>query len=163
MKSQKILIAGLILMVVLNICTLGFIIFKSNHGFGHRMGGRHGGPGKFIGKRLGFTEQQEQELTILRETHEKKMCAIRTKTDSLRKQHFALMKAGSFDGAKSDQLAIEMGNVHAQREKEMANYFVSIKALCTKEQQEGYNEFIDRVSEHMPGSRRGGPGGLKCD
>lgn len=154
MKSQKILIAGLILMVVLNICTLGFIVFKFNHGFGHRMGGRHT-PGKFIGKRLGFSDQQEEALVKLREVHDQKMSAIRERTDSLRKQHFALLKAESFDAAKSDQLSVEIGKVHADMEREMASYFASIKTLCTKEQQEDYNKFIDRVSEHMPGSHRG--------
>lgn len=154
MKStQKLLIAGLILMVVLNICTLGFIVFKANHGFG-RMGGKHG-HGKFIGKRLGFSPEQEEALTKLREEKETKMAAIREKMTSLRKQRFELIKTEPFDAAKADQLAEEIGNCHAEIEKLMAGYFVSVKALCTKEQLEEYNKFIDRVSEHMPGSHRG--------
>jgi Spy/CpxP family protein refolding chaperone len=154
MKSQKILIAGLVLMVLLNIGTLGFIIFRSNHGFGHRMGGKHS-PGKFIGKRLGFSDQQEESLVKLREVHDKKMEVIRMKTDSLRMQHFALLKADVFDETRSNQVSEEIGKVHAEMEKEMAMYFASVKELCTKEQLEDYNAFIDRVSEHMPGSHRG--------
>ncbi len=159
-SSQKILIAGLILMVLLNIGTLGFILFKSNHHRDHHMrGGRgHGGPGKFIGKRLNFTPEQEAALSKLRTDHDLKMDQLREKTESLRKQRFELIKSEPYDSVKTNQLAFEIGNAHAEIEKEMARHFVAIKALCTKDQLADFNQFIDRLSDHMPGGHRGGFG-----
>ncbi|HVD98712.1 MAG TPA: periplasmic heavy metal sensor [Cytophagaceae bacterium] len=160
MKSQKILVAGLILMVLLNICTLGVVLFKSSEdeGPGHHMGmddkGKHH-RGKMIGKRLNFTPEQEAALEKLRAKHDAVMAPLREKMDTLRKQRLALLKADTFDAAKSDQLAAEIGTVQTAIEKEMANHFVEIKALCKKDQLEEYNKFIDRIGQRKFGERRG--------
>ncbi len=165
MKStQKILIAGLILMVVLNICTLGFILFKHNHGFGHGMGGRQG-HGKLLGKRLGFTPEQEAALEKLRPAHEAAMASFRGRMDSLRRAHVAVIKAEPFDSEKAALLAEEIGKCHTEMEKHMAVHFLEIKALCTNEQLGAFNQFLDRMTEHrgrhgMGGNRHGSGAGF---
>ncbi len=156
MKStQKILVAGLILMVLLNLCTLGYILFKPNRGghgkYAHRMEGRHG-HGKYFKQRLNLTPEQESSLEKLRAAHEEKMSAYKEKIEGLRKQRFELIKSDSFDAVKADQIALEIGNVHAEMEKQVAEHFLAIRALCTKEQLTGFNDFIDRISERMAGS-----------
>lgn len=154
MKSQRILIAGLILMVLLNIGTLGYILFKHNHGGrfgGHRDQHERGGPGKFIGKRLHFTEEQEAALGKLREEHFAKMTVQKEKIDTLRKQLLALVKAEPYDAAKANAITTEIGKAHAEIESEMASHFTAIKALCTKDQLAEFDKLIDRIGEHRPG------------
>lgn len=156
MKSQKILIGGLVLMVLLNIGTLGYILLKPNHGGrfgGHRMGEKHGGggPGRFIGKRLHFSEEQEAALDKLREEHFAKLTVQREKIDTLRKQLLALVKTEPYDAAKADAITTEIGKSHAEIEKEMASHFTAIKAMCTKDQLVEFDKFIDRIGEHKPG------------
>jgi Spy/CpxP family protein refolding chaperone len=146
MKSQKILIAALILMVAINICTLGFIIYKSQHR--HRGDGeRHGPPGKFLSKRLHLTEEQEQAMNVLRKENEEKMSVFRARKDSLRKESFELIKSDVYDTTRASEIANEIGNCHKEMEKQMATHFLAIKKLCTKEQQADFNKFIDHIAE----------------
>jgi Spy/CpxP family protein refolding chaperone len=147
MKSQKILIAGLILMVVVNICTLGFIIYKSQHRHYRNDREKHGSPGKFLSKRLHMNAEQEQSLDKLRKENEKKMSVLRARKDSLRKQSFELIKSDVYDITRADEIANEIGNCHKEMEKQMATYFLAIKALCTKEQLADFNKFIDHIAE----------------
>ena len=148
MKSQKILIAGLILMVVVNICTLGFIIYKSQHKhYRNDHGERFGSPGKFLSERLHLSAAQEASLDKLRKENERKMSVLRARKDSLRKQSFELIKKDVYDVSRADELANEIGNCHKEMEKQMAAYFMSIKSLCTKEQQADFNRFIDHIAE----------------
>ncbi len=147
MKSQKILIAGLILMVAVNICTLGFIIYKSQHRHFRGEGERHGPPGKFLSKRLHLSEDQEKSMNLLRKDNEEKMSVLRAKKDSLRKQSFELIKTDAYDTVRANEIANEIGSCHKEMEKQMATYFLSVKKLCTKEQQADFNKFIDHIAE----------------
>lgn len=167
MKStQKILVVGLILMGVLNICTLGFIIFKSQQhkhflGEDRDVEERHGpgGPSKFLSKKLHLTIEQEEILEKLRKPHEENMSKLRALKDSLRKQAFKLVKNDPYDSIKANVVANETGNCHKEMEKEMVAHFLAIKALCTKEQQVDFNNFI----EHISSERIHGHGGQDGD
>ena len=162
MKLTRILVAGLILMVVLNICTLGFIIYKSQQHKHFQVEDRNGeerhgggGPGKFLSKKLHLTADQEAALEKMRQPHEEKMSKFRALKDSLRKQAFQLVENDPYDSVKANAVAIEIGNCHKEMEKEMVAHFRAIKALCTKEQQADFNEFIEHISnEKMHGNGR---------
>ena len=150
MTSQRILIAGLILLGVLNICTLGFILFKSQQHGKHFYGNGHNDqnenhPGKFLSKRLHFTPEQEASLEKMRKPHEEKVAFYKAKKDSLRKQSFELIKADTYDTVRADAISKELAVYQRDLEKEMTTHFLAIKALCTKDQQEDFNKFIDHV------------------
>lgn len=158
-STQKILIAGLILMVVLNIGTLGFILCKSQEKSHHRMGMEGGGErhrhGKFLGKKLDFTEAQEESLGKLKKEHEEKLSVLKERSHVLRKQQFELIKAETYDQKKGDEIADEIGTIHREMDKEMAAHFLAIKALCTKEQLPKFNAFIDKISDRKSGFGHG--------
>jgi protein CpxP len=160
MKStQKILIAALILMVLLNIGTLGFVFLRHQHGpYFMREGFRQG---RFMDK-LKMTEEQKKSIEKLRNTHEEKMSSLRAMTDSLRKQRFELMKITPYDSSQGNILAARLGDIQEEMEKQITSHFLSIRALCTQEQLPEYNKFIDRLSSRMSNGSRYGGGRQGC-
>ena len=162
-NTQKLLIGGLILMVVLNLCTLGFILFKPHHGH-HRGGhgdqwGDHRGFGDKRGggpfKELNLTAEQETKLNDLKVNLDSKMDSLRQQADKLRKAQFALLKSDQVDPAIVNKQAAEIGNCFTEMEKLTFKHFSDIKKVLTKEQQAGFNKFVEEM-----GSRRHGPHGF---
>ena len=166
-NTQKLLIGGLILMVVLNLCTLGFILFRPHHGgrgpecgigFDHGKG-HHRNPFK----ELNLTPEQEEKMIGLKTQLDTKMDSIRQKADKLREERFALLKSEPIDQAAANTKAIEIGNCFAQMEKITFEHFLAVKKILTKEQQAGFEKFIEQMCRrqgrhHMKGMHGDGFG-----
>ncbi|HSZ24500.1 MAG TPA: periplasmic heavy metal sensor [Cytophagaceae bacterium] len=145
--TNKILIVALVSMVVLNIGTLGFIYYKSQHHkrFVKSEWRNEFNKGEFLSKRLNFTEEQEVAFRKLRKEHKKEKDAVKAKIDSLRKQEFELLKNDPYDATTANVLASEIGANQKEIELLMSKHFLAVKALCTKEQLSDFNELIDHI------------------
>ena len=149
-KIQKILVGGLILMVVLNLCTLGFILFRPHHG-GHGARGYGWGGHHNPFKELNLNSAQEEKMLELKTQLDNKMDSLRQKADKLREERFTLLKNETVNLAEANAKAIEIGNCFTQMEKLTFDHFLAIKKLLTKEQQAGFEKFVEQM-----GSRRQG-------
>jgi Spy/CpxP family protein refolding chaperone len=150
-NTQKLLIGGLILMVVLNMCTLGFILYRPFHGEFDDIVNRHE-PSMGPLKALHLTAEQEDVMKQLKSDLDLKMDSLRERADELRDRQFKLLKGDTDNSALANSQAEEIGKCFTEMEKLLFNHFSDVKKILTKEQQAQFYKFTEQM-----GKRRMGP------
>jgi len=142
--NNKILIGAIIVLALINVFAIFFILKKCGPNT------KKGDPKQrieMIAKRLEFTPEQTIEF-------EKAYLEHRTWVDknaedvlSLRKKMFAVAQTN--DTLQLQELAEEIGENQANKEKKTALHFASIRKWCTPKQQRKFDRMLLRQMERM--------------
>jgi Spy/CpxP family protein refolding chaperone len=145
--TQKILIAGIVVLVILNLTTLSYIFFTSRNNFCSPPSEKRWDKKNILKEKLHLTDIQNEQVLQFKKDHRSKVSELRKKIDSLRKQEFETIKSAPFDADKANNIALAIGNAHTDLEKQNIAHFLEIRKILTQDQLPYFIEFIDFIKD----------------
>ena len=142
MNKTKLLIWAVVLLVVLNVTTIGTILY---HNYTESVNsktivitaeGTNMLNGRFFRQTLGFDNAQMVTFREANREFRPKANRIIYQIDSLKNEMFTELKKTKSDTIKLNRLSLETGALHADLKKETNRFYLKIKTVCTPEQLE---------------------------
>ncbi|NVJ48221.1 MAG: Spy/CpxP family protein refolding chaperone [Cytophagia bacterium] len=151
MKKSKTIGIAVIVLALMNVILLAFLWFGQKHN--KRL--ISGGGGLFVlTEKLGLSEDQKDQLAVLREEHFQRMEPLRRQSHESRDRLHSLWASGGTT-EQIDSLSANIGHIQAQIEKNTFQHFSEIRAICNPEQKKIFDQIIKDVLRQ--GERREGP------
>ncbi|MCX6273914.1 MAG: Spy/CpxP family protein refolding chaperone [Bacteroidetes bacterium] len=140
MDNSKFLKAAIIVLLLINISTLGFMWFHNAPG--NMNPPPHREIGDFLMHELNFTDAQRHQFEELREDHRKSVDALRDESRKMHDEFFGLLGASVADSVKINLLADSLTALQKQIELSTFFHFQKVRAMCSPEQQQKFDEVI---------------------
>lgn len=150
MKRQKVVLLLIMLIVA-------FLVAEP---VGRCCGQKGRGDGTRMAQELGLTQEQQEQLRLLRQKHKAERPDTRAEVKALRRQIAEELKKSSPSRSKIKTLADKIGAIHAANAVRMADHMLEVKVILTPEQ---FSKMLD-IKEQRGGHKKGpgkGPGGRK--
>jgi hypothetical protein len=149
-KENKILSLLILLLVVMNISTIGFCWILWNKMEHHQNGsfGIQNPPPiqrNIIEDQLQLNAEQRKQFNDLLEQHFASRKVIDDKINSLRDQLFDLVKNDKPDTVAMHSIGVKIGELEAQKQLEIVKHFAALRLVCDKEQKEKFDVWINDV------------------
>ncbi len=156
MPEARFLKIIIIVLLLINIGTLGFLWFGGRHN-GHRQPPLPGmdlpprGAAAFLNESLSLTDAQETEYRKLRSSHHQTVEAIRGEMKENKRTLYMLLKTPNPNSVRNEEARWLDSLAAQQRRIEFITYehFREVRALCTPQQQAKFDEVIDEALEQM--------------
>lgn len=140
MNNNKSLIGTIILLLLLNITTVGTILYKNHsksnedksivlNAEGNNLLNCH-----FIKETVGFDHKQMQQFRSANLEFRPKANTIILQIDTLKNKMFAELKKTNSDTLKLNAFAYQTGVLHAELKRETNRFYLKIKTICTPQQ-----------------------------
>lgn len=144
MKREKFLSLAVVVLLLLNIGTIGFLFFQNSHRppYPVRME-------KLIPESLGFDNAQVEKFDALRNEHHSQMIVLDEQNKQAMVSYLSLLKADSVKFAEKDSLEKIISGIQQQRAAVTIAHFEKLKAVCTPEQKEKFNVLIPELIRVM--------------
>jgi len=142
MNKTKLLIWSVVLLVILNLTTIGTILYHNyrekadNKTIVLNTEGNNMLNGRFFRQTLGFNEAQMDVFRNANREFRPKANGIILQIDSLKNEMFTELKKTKSDTVKLNALSHETGNLHAELKQETNRFYLKIKTVCTPQQLE---------------------------
>jgi len=142
MKNKRLYQILILLLLILNLGTLGFIWFhKSNKD-------KQAGPAKaseFIIKELGLSDSQQKEYILLREEHRESMKRLSKNDKTLHNHFFDMIFKETQDSASIQFLADSIAANRKKMEIVTYDHFFRINKMLNSEQQKKFTSIFREV------------------
>lgn len=135
MKS-KLLPITLLVLVLLNGVLIFMLITKSPQKK------KLGSEKNFLTEQLQFSATQEEQFKSLDAVHKRKMMEL---DHQIMRQKDVLFNSFGDESINIDSLVNITGKLEAKKDLEIFTFFSSVKKICTKSQQEKFNEIINKA------------------
>jgi len=135
MKS-KLLPTILIILILLNVLLI-FILIKKPHQKKVNQPER-----AFLSQQLNFSDSQTEKFKNLDKVHKEEMMDL---GHQIRMQKDVLFNSLSKETINIDSLANINAKLEVKKELEIYNFFKSVRKICTPEQQERFDEIINKA------------------
>lgn len=165
-KNVRILKWLLILLVLLNIGTIGTIIYltqKQNKLSGESISIGSGTGitvlnGRFFRQTAGFNETQMDSFRKANQAFRPLARDISAAIDSLKSSLFTELNRAQPDTGRLSQMAIQIGNLHGQLKYETNQFYLNIRSICTPAQlkilEEAFQPLFKSETLAFPGHGR---------
>ena len=139
MAKQKILLATIVLLLIVNIATLTFLWmqYKQPAGAPSGMAARD-----FIVKEVGLTPLQQQQYDSLRKIHRKSVRWLNDENRRLHDQMFENVGSTSIDSIMLDSMAYKLSQNEVKRQKATLYHFRELRKILTVEQQSKFDNIL---------------------
>jgi len=141
MNKTTLLGIAVVILLIVNIITLGFIGFQAG---GHAVRGGHAEPKDIIMHRLHFNADQRSKYEELILWHRENINKYDNKIRSVKEALYALLSKNNAY-SKKDSLISVINGYQKQIEETHFKHFKDIKKLCRQDQQKYYNELIEEL------------------
>lgn len=101
--------------------------------------------GRYFRDQLGFNQQQMSRFHEFNPVFRKQIQSINTELAGQRYRMLLEMSAGSADTGRLNQLCDSIGYIHACLKKHTYRYFLDIKNICDKQQQEKLEQLFGEM------------------
>lgn len=140
MNNNKTLIGMVVLLLILNITTVGTILYNKHkkttedksivlNEAGNNMLNCH-----FIKESVGFDQKQMQDFRTANLEFRPKANRIISQIDTVKNRMFSELKKTKSDTLKLNALANQTGALHAELKRETNRFYLKIKTMCSPEQ-----------------------------
>ena len=152
--NQRILILIIIVLVILNVGTLG-VIWMDKKGKKQSVK-RERSPRVeyFLKEKVGFSEEQIEEFRSLQESHMKESMDIRMALGSTRRTLYDQIKMPEGERLDRDSIIRELSTLHQEFEERTFLHFQDLRAICNEDQLEQFDAFISGMQEQFNRHRR---------
>lgn len=140
MNKITLLIWTVVLLVILNLTTIGTILYhnyRENIDTKNIVLNAEGNTmlnGRFFRQTLGFNEEQMDVFRKANREFRPKANTIILQIDSLKSEMFTELKKSQSDTVRLNKLSLETGALHSELKEETNRYYLKIKRVCTPEQ-----------------------------
>lgn len=147
METNRFLKIVIIVLLIINIGTLGFIWMQGSH----PMGPPHQRESvfDFLVHELKFNEKQVEQYEALRNEHRNMVEDLRSKGRQLHDEYFDLLKSPSADSALVNRLSDSLALNQKQIELITFYHFQKVRGICTAEQQPRFDNIIQEALHIM--------------
>ncbi|MVM39959.1 periplasmic heavy metal sensor [Spirosoma sp. HMF3257] len=150
MERTKLLTFSVIGLLLLNLLTIGYVVFKSGH-FSQSDQSRsqplgREGPARVIISRLHFDEQQQKQFLEMGRQHHQETRRLNEESVRLFRTYYSLLATTPPDTAKASMLARQIADIQRQIAELNFAHFQEIKALCRPEQQADFVQLVDDLA-----------------
>jgi Spy/CpxP family protein refolding chaperone len=142
MDQSKFLKTVIVVLLLINIGTLTFMWTDRSM---HRGGPHPGDTAEFLTHELQFTKDQERQFDVLKKEHHRATETLRDESRLLHDHYFANLKTAVIDTVKVNELADSIVSIQKQIELVTFYHFQKVRAICTAEQQQKFDEVIDEA------------------
>lgn len=144
MNKTRLLYIVIAVLVLINGVTLAVMFTHNRHG------GKHGPPAhEWLAKQLNFSTTQQQQYHTLLEQHRTGMETIHKQDRDLHDRFFKLLQGAATDSVTVQQLADSIAQNRVQTELQTFYNFKQIRAICTPQQQQKFDEVVKDVLRMM--------------
>jgi hypothetical protein len=150
MESSRFTRLVIILLLLINFGTLGFLWFRHNPGGpppSDMLRGQK--PFEFLVHELSMNEQQKNSYDVLRQEHHRNMLALKEKDRNLHDELFKFLRTSAPDSSQVNSLIDQIGNNHRESERVNFYHFTKVRSLCNPDQQKRFDEVINEVLRSM--------------
>jgi Spy/CpxP family protein refolding chaperone len=151
--KHKFLVAAIIILIIVNLGTIGIILFSPHPPFppnGMKPGMQAPPQGlKFFEDELRLTGEQKTTFIKLRDEH---FAQVRGLVDSMQKakaEAYHELMQDNPDNKKADSLFEVSGKLQIQLDKMTFEHFAKLKSICTKDQLPAYNKLLEGLSQRF--------------
>lgn len=150
MDRTKFLIGLVIVLLLINAGTLAYL-FVAKQSEQNQIPPAHktGEPSAFIIKTLKFTPEQEKQFTVLKDAHRSQMDKLHDSIRIVRNQYFDKLKTDVVDTASVNQLNQTIAGIQGKMHQLTFEHFTEVRKICSAEQKELFDEFIDEILRAM--------------
>jgi len=151
------MLALLLLLLASNIATLVYLWLppRQPKGLADKRGF------ELLVKELKMTDSQQADYAKLREEHQSVVKPLRQQLKNSKDAFFDLLKTDSISNAVIESAAAKSAAIQQQLDIASFDHFKKLRAICTPEQQKGFDKLIQDVIRQMAppggGGRPGGP------
>ena len=156
MSKIKLLTVAVIGLLLLNLCTVGFLLMRKppKHPEG-RMPGEQEGPKNIIIEKLHFDKEQVAQYEQLIDQHQS---SVRKLTDSIKNAKNDLYRSlQEVNSTDKDALIARLGSLQRQIELTHYDHFAAIRSLCKPDQLEYYNQLTKELARFFAPPKKDGP------
>jgi protein CpxP len=156
MRTNKVLVIALVLLLLVNVAMLVFFL----KGRKHREPGKRSDAIEMMKKDVGMTDQQVANFKKLKADHFKNVGPVFDSIKTLKKSMFELVKADAVNDSVVSNYSGLIAEQQSIVDKATINHFRTVRALFTGDQQKKYDDFIQKMMQRR---MKGGPGGKGRD
>jgi len=152
MNNVRFLKIALVIMVLINIVTIGYLwIGRPGGGMQAHDAGDNRGPFRFLCDKLQLDPKQVSTYEELRNEHHNAVVKYQEHSHQLRDLYFALMQSLPIDSMKVKQYADSIAADQKQIELLTFYHFTKLRAICNPEQQKIFDNVIGDALKMMSG------------
>ena len=153
--NNKIILAALIIMIILNGAALFMLFNKKDCS-------RSGKPSKTemkgsLEEDLNLNEEQATTFKALQNDHFEGMKMLNKELHETKQSIMASLASNEMSDSALQIELNHIGDLHVEMERNIYEHFRQLKQICNDEQIQLYNDFIMRVSERIKGPEHGPP------
>jgi hypothetical protein len=146
--GQRWLLFALVFLVLLNVATLSYVLFRDGKGTTGQPAAPPPGTGPesvsaFLANELGFTREQKLQLDRLRADHFAETQMLRENLRDLHEAFFSSWRPE--DAAKADSIGDAIGRKQAALELATHVHFRKIREICDPDQKERFDGIIGEL------------------
>ncbi len=157
MQKDRFLILVIIILFVLNLFTLGYVLFELRPPPPPEMRGKdpdsrgpdrreQGRPDELIINRLKLNGDQIKKFEDLKKEHRGQVDSIQFSSRRLHDDYFGLLKSPVLDTAKANTLLEQISMNQKMLDRATFSHFEKLRAICDNDQKELFNRFIDEIA-----------------
>lgn len=141
----------IIILIIVNIFTLGFFIFRDNHHPSEFRGERR--PGDYLIRELNFNDEQKRLFDGYRQEHHSAAQPIMDEISLEKERFFSELKKNQLDSLKIDSLSRNISNLHQKVDIITFWHFDKIRKMCDEKQKAHFDEMIKEGIIAVPRGR----------
>ena len=141
-KTVYFLTSMVIVLIIVNIFTLGFFIFNRNHNHPPFELREEGESGKYLTEELGFNSSQETLFEELRDNHHRTIEPMMKQISIEKERFFSKLKNEQIDSIKIDSLSKIISNIHQKVDIITFWHFNKVRRICNEKQKIRFDEII---------------------
>ncbi len=142
MKRETLLTIAVVVLLLLNLGTLGFLFVQNS-----KMGGR--GADKLIIEGLGLSPEQIDTFETLKEEHQGQMRERDHLQKEAQKEFWGLLRQPNPDTTLTQSSLNRWSELEKQKRMLTFEHFKKIRAICNPEQQKRFDNLIDDISKAL--------------
>lgn len=150
MKRETLLTLAVIVLFLLNMATLGFMVFRGEQGLGPPPG-----PDRLIVEGLRLDKAQIQQFEELKAEHRRQMQERDLQQKATQHQLWQLLRTSSPDTTLANSLIDNLAVLEKEKKKRTFEHFQKLRAICRPEQQALFDSLIEEISKVMMPPPRG--------
>jgi len=139
-KTIYFLMSMVIILIIVNIFTLGFFVFRGNHQPSAFRCDRR--PGEYLIRELDFSDEQKRLFDDYRQEHHSAIQPMMDQISLEKERFFSELKKEQIDSAKIDSLSKEISNIHQKVDIITFWHFNKIRKICDEKQKAHFDELI---------------------
>ncbi|MCB0700408.1 MAG: periplasmic heavy metal sensor [Chitinophagales bacterium] len=154
MKRENFYTLVIILLLLLNFATIGYLLLGKDGKKGHMPPPPPPGADNVIIEKLHLNEDQQQQFEIFKRRHRKSMDSVQRNIKDAQKALFTLVKNEEMDMPMRDSLLHEIEKDESAKHLITIQHFHDLRSIMEPKQVELFNEFIEEIGGRITGPGR---------